>query len=231
MAIVWGIRGPRRCGTRSSATNLLDTGAPYYDTYETKDGGYVSIGPIEPHSSPSWSSGGSPATTWRPQRPRHVARQEEVYEELFLSKTRDEWCELLEGTDVCFAPVLPMSEAAQHPHPGEHGTIIEVDGVQQPAPAPRFSRTPGAIRGSGVDVGEHTDAALADWGFAAEEIAALHQAAPPPRPERPVPAFRQNVRRTRETPGNGSRRVSRSAVGVGDDRDVAELATRRGAFP
>ncbi|MFI5046416.1 MAG: CaiB/BaiF CoA transferase family protein [Acidimicrobiia bacterium] len=176
MAIVWGMRA-LGAWNEDLGTNLLDTGAPFYDTYETKDGRYVSIGPIE---RPFFAelvertgfTGDDVATR---NDPATWPAKKAVYEELFLSKTRDEWCELLEGTDVCFAPVLPMSEAARHPHLVARGTIIEVDGVQQPAPAPRFSRTPGAIRSLGVDVGAHTDAALADWGFTAEEIAALHQ--------------------------------------------------------
>ena len=96
------------------------------------------------------------------------------YEALFKSKTRDEWCDLLEGTDVCFAPVLPMSEAATHPHIVARDTIVELDGVLQPAPSPRFSRTPGEIQSVAGVVGSHTDATLADWGFTADEIAALH---------------------------------------------------------
>ena len=95
---------------------------------------------------------------------------------MFRTKTRDEWCELLEGTDVCFAPVLPMTEAAAHPHIVARGTIVEHDGMLQPAPAPRFSRTPGEIQGPPGVGGEHTDATLADWGFSADEIAALHDA-------------------------------------------------------
>ena len=87
------------------------------------------------------------------------------FTELFLTKTRDEWCELLEGTDVCFAPVLPMSEAKDHPHIVARGTIVEENGMSQPAPAPRFSRTPGEIQGPAAVAGEHTDETLADFGF------------------------------------------------------------------
>jgi alpha-methylacyl-CoA racemase len=98
------------------------------------------------------------------------------YTELFKSKTRDEWCAELEGTDVCFAPVLPMSEAADHPHIKARNTIVEANGIVQPAPAPRFSRTPGAIQRPGPKPGQHTDEALADWGFTSEEIAKLRDA-------------------------------------------------------
>jgi alpha-methylacyl-CoA racemase len=98
----------------------------------------------------------------------------DTFAELFRTKTRDEWCELLEGTDVCFAPVLPMSEAARHPHIVARGTIVEVDGDLQPAPAPRFSRTPGTIQGPARLGGADTDETLADWGFSKEEITDLH---------------------------------------------------------
>jgi len=96
--------------------------------------------------------------------------------ELFKSKTRDEWCEILEGTDACFAPVLPMSEAAEHAHMKARGTIVEEFGLAQPAPAPRFSRTPGSIQGPPAWPGQHTDEALADWGFTADEVAKLRDA-------------------------------------------------------
>ena len=147
MAIVWGLR---RIGHWDEAlgTNLLDTGAPYYDTYETKDGGYVSIGPLEPQFFAEFVERIGLDGDDLPDRNDRARgrRSASAFTELFHTRTRDEWCELLEGTDVCFAPVLPMSEAAQHPHVVARGTIVEVDGVQQPAPAPRFSRTPGAIQ-------------------------------------------------------------------------------------
>ena len=177
MAIVWGLRALGQWD-ESLGANLLDTGAPFYDTYETKDGKFVAIGAIEPAFFAEFLertgfdgddlASRNDRSTWAGKKPR--------YEELFRSKTRDEWCDLLEGTDVCFAPVLPMSEAVQHPHVLARETVVEVDGVQQPAPTPRFSRTPGAIRSTGPDVGEHTDVALADWGFTPDEIATLHAA-------------------------------------------------------
>jgi crotonobetainyl-CoA:carnitine CoA-transferase CaiB-like acyl-CoA transferase len=92
---------------------------------------------------------------------------------LMRTKTRDEWCALLEGTDACFAPVLDPGEAPEHLHLRERGTFTELGGVVQPAPAPRFSRTPGAVTAPPPAPGEHTDEALADWGFAPGEIAAL----------------------------------------------------------
>ena len=93
---------------------------------------------------------------------------------LFRTRTRAEWCERLEGTDVCFAPVLTMTEAAEHPHNVARGTFVDVDGVTQPAPAPRFSRTPAAIDRPPARPGEHTREVLADWGVDAARIDALH---------------------------------------------------------
>jgi alpha-methylacyl-CoA racemase len=92
---------------------------------------------------------------------------------LFRTKTRDEWCTIMEGSDICFAPVLSMAEAPHHPHNRERGTFVEQDGVVQPGPAPRFSRTPGAIQRPPARAGEHTEEALRDWGFSASDLADL----------------------------------------------------------
>jgi alpha-methylacyl-CoA racemase len=100
----------------------------------------------------------------------------ERFTAVFKEKTRDEWCAKLEGTDVCFGPVLTMGEAAEHPHMKARGTIVEHDGILQPAPAPRFSRTAPEIQGPARAPGADTDAILADFGFASDEIAALAEA-------------------------------------------------------
>jgi alpha-methylacyl-CoA racemase len=158
-------------------TNMLDTGAHFYDVYETKDGKYVSIGSIEPqfyalllkHTGLAGET--LPAQFDRDQWP---ALKEKVAG-IIRSKTRDEWCTIMENTDVCFAPVLSMSEAPSHPHNVARGTFTEVKGVVQPAPAPRFSRTPGAIQCPPAHPGQHTDEALADWGFSAADIAKLRE--------------------------------------------------------
>ena len=92
---------------------------------------------------------------------------------IVASKTRAEWVEVMEGTDACFAPILPMSEAKAHPHVATRRTIVEHDGMDQPAPAPRFSRTPSEIQGPAALPGQDTEAVLADWGFADDEVAAL----------------------------------------------------------
>jgi len=94
---------------------------------------------------------------------------------VFRGKTRDEWCRIMEGTDVCFAPVLSMAEAPSHPHNRQRQTFVEYAGVMQPAPAPRFSRTPGAISAPPANPGSHTDAALAEWGVATEEVRRLRE--------------------------------------------------------
>ena len=95
---------------------------------------------------------------------------------LFRTKTRQQWCDILEGTDVCFAPVLDYDEAPQHPHNLARQTFVEVDGVVQPAPAPRFSRTPSRIGSAPAAPGEHTVEGLRDWGFSESEIEQLRNA-------------------------------------------------------
>jgi alpha-methylacyl-CoA racemase len=158
-------------------TNLLDTGAPFYDVYETKDGRYVSIGSIEPQfyaeliRRTGLEGEALPKQMDRAQWP---ALRERL-RALFRSKTRDEWTRLLEGSDVCFAPVLSMREARDHPHNRARGLFVEVEGSPQPGPAPRFSRTQARIERPPPHAGQHTDEALADWGFARAEIAALRE--------------------------------------------------------
>ena len=95
--------------------------------------------------------------------------------EIFKEKTRDEWCDLMEHTDVCFAPVLSMAEAPEHPHNKERGTFVERNGIVQPAPAPRYSRTPGEIQRPPSFPGQHTDEAFAEWGVDADRIAKLRE--------------------------------------------------------
>ncbi|MFN8036324.1 MAG: CaiB/BaiF CoA-transferase family protein [Acidimicrobiia bacterium] len=165
---IWGERG----------TNLLDTGAPFYDTYETSDGEFVSIGSIEPQFYAELLERTGLADTGLPAQMDQSGwpAWHERFEALFKTKTRDEWCEILERTDVCFAPVLTMQEAAEHPHLRARKTIVTEFGLPQPAPAPRFSRTPGAIQGPPAWPGQHTDDVLREWGFATDEIAELRDA-------------------------------------------------------
>lgn len=166
-----GIWNPER------GTNMLDSGAHFYDTYETSDGKYVSIGSIEPQFYAELlrlSGLEGEELPHQMDRSQWPAMKERVAE-IFRSKTRDEWCEIMEHTDVCFAPVLSLAEAPQHPHNVERGTFVERDGIVQPAPAPRFSRTPGEIQRPPAHAGQHTDEVLAQFGFAEETIAALRQ--------------------------------------------------------
>ena len=160
-------------------TNLLDTGASFYDTFETSDGKYVSIGAIEPQFYAELLErtglADEEGLPWQHDRDSWPAMKER-FAAIFRSKTRDEWCEIMEGTDVCFAPVLSMAEAPEHPHNKERGTFVVEQGIVQPAPAPRFSRTPGAIQRPPSHAGQHTDEALADWGLPADRIAALREA-------------------------------------------------------
>jgi alpha-methylacyl-CoA racemase len=156
-------------------TNMLDTGAFFYEVYRTKDDKFVSVGSIEPQFYAALIElTGLGDGTAPPQMDR--ASWPELKEQLaaiFLRKTRDEWCEILEGHDVCFAPVLSMAEAPDHPHMAARGTFTEVAGIRQPGPAPRFSRTPGAITEPPPHAGQHTDEALVDWGLDPERVAAL----------------------------------------------------------
>lgn len=155
--------------------NLLDGGAPFYDTYETADGKFVSVAALEPKFYAELRSlAGLDDAEWDAQMDR--ARWPEMKKrlaEVIRQRTRDEWCALMEGTDACFAPVLSLAEAPSHPHNQQRGTFEEVAGVTQPAPAPRFSRTPGAISRPPAHPGEHTAEALGDWGFNPEEIERL----------------------------------------------------------
>jgi alpha-methylacyl-CoA racemase len=156
-------------------TNVLDTGAPWYDVYETKDGGYVAVGAIEPkffaelirklglRELPEQND----RTRWPEMRRR--------FAETFRTRTRDEWCRVFEGSDACFAPVLSWSQARQDPHNASRKTFIEAGGVEQPAPAPRFSRTPGGIRRPPPERGAGGEAALKDWGFDAGELSRLRE--------------------------------------------------------
>jgi alpha-methylacyl-CoA racemase len=160
------------------ATNILDGGAHFYNAYETKDGKYVSIGSIEAkfYAELLERLGIDPGTV-PPQEDREQwPAMTEKLKAIFLSKTRDEWCAIMENTDVCFAPVLTSEEAPEHPHNKERAAFVECGGVMHPAPAPRFDKTPCSIKGPAAAPGQHTDEALADWGLSSDEIAALREA-------------------------------------------------------
>ncbi|HSJ99010.1 MAG TPA: CoA transferase, partial [Myxococcota bacterium] len=159
-------------------SNMLDGGAHFYDCYETRDGRYVSIGSLEPQCYPELLERTGLAGEDLPQQMDRSAwpKLKERLAAVFKTKTRDEWCAVMEGSDVCFAPVLSLAEAPEHPHLVARNTFVEVEGARQPGPAPRFSRTPGRIERLGAQPGEDTDAALADWGIEAAELAKLREA-------------------------------------------------------
>jgi alpha-methylacyl-CoA racemase len=161
---------------RERGTNLIDTGAWYYEVYETADGGYVSLGSLEPQFFQEMLQRTGLRDTPDPDdRPTWPAMKERMAA-LIKTRTRAEWCELLEGTDACFAPVLSPAEAIEHPHNRHRATFTEVAGVAQPAPAPRFSRTAANVGGPPSWPGQHTEVALHDWGFDDVEIAKLRDA-------------------------------------------------------
>lgn len=163
--------------TKERMDNRLDGGAHYYGSYACSDGKFISIGSIEPQfyalllelceiDDPEFA---------KQNDKQHWASLRGKLEALFVTQTRDHWCALLEGTDVCFAPVLDLQEAPQHPHNLARQSFIEIDGVTQPAPAPRFSRTPTTVQAPAAMAGEHSEEILNDWGFAPDEILALQQ--------------------------------------------------------
>ncbi len=176
MAMIWGFRALGIWG--EFGTNVLDTGAPFYDTYETSDGKFIALGSLEPQFYAEFHAKaglGNDVDMARQMDPSTWPELRDKFTTLFASKTRDEWCEILEHTDACFAPVLTMDEAAVHPHIVARETIVKEYGLLQPAPSPRFSRTPGAIQGPPAWPGQHTDEVLGDWGFATDEIAGLRE--------------------------------------------------------
>jgi alpha-methylacyl-CoA racemase len=150
--------------------NAYDTGAHFYEVYETSDGRFMAVGAVEPGFYRAFLSGANldpdrfanqmDEALW-PQLKREV-------EAVFKTKTQDEWCAIFSGVDACVSPVLSPSEAPQHPHNIARGSFIGVDGVVQPAPAPRFSRTPTTVRHGAPALGEHGQEALDDWGIDAE---------------------------------------------------------------
>jgi alpha-methylacyl-CoA racemase len=156
-------------------TNLLDTGAHFYEVYECADGGYFGVGAIEPQFYAEFMrllglgeedlSTQMDRTTWPAMKQRFAA--------IFATRTREEWESVFAGTDACAAPVLSPAEAPDHPHNKVRGTFTEVAGVVQPAPAPRFLATPGEIRRPPPHPGQHGDEALADWGLTDAQVAEL----------------------------------------------------------
>jgi alpha-methylacyl-CoA racemase len=174
MAMFYGFKASG-AWTESRRSNLLDGGAHFYDTYQCSDGKWVSIGSIEPQfyalllektgiSDPAFKAQ-MDRGAWPDLKAKLAA--------VIATKTQSEWCALMEATDVCFAPVLDLDEAPKHAHNVARQTFVEVAGVTQPAPAPRFSKTPGAIQGPPPAIGAHDQEALRDWGFSEADVSAL----------------------------------------------------------
>ena len=168
MTMFWAFKSIGMHDENNPGTNLLDTGAHFYDAYRCKDDKFISIGSIEPQfyaellrltgldADPEFASH-MDRTKWSLLKPKVTA--------VFATKTQAEWCAIMEATDVCFAPVLTMSEAAQHPHNKERNTFVESHGVMQPAPAPRFSRTKTSLDQPPAHPGQHTSEVLTAWGI------------------------------------------------------------------
>jgi alpha-methylacyl-CoA racemase len=176
MSMFWAFKNVGMFNERAPGTNLLDTGAHFYDVFACADGRYVSIGAIEPQFyALLLSITGLDADEEFAQQmdASRWPRLKERLAEIMRTKTSAEWCALMEGTDVCFAPVLTMSEAARHPHNIARSTFVELDGVVQPAPAPRFSRTAPALSQPPAHPGQHTSEVLRDAGFTDDEVASL----------------------------------------------------------
>jgi alpha-methylacyl-CoA racemase len=167
-----GMMSPER------GTNLLDTGAHFYDVYETADGQWISLGSIEPqfYAELREHLGLDDEAFDHQLDPARWPELSERVAEVVRQRTRDEWDAILRDTDVCYAPVLSLSEAPSHPHHRARGTFVEVDGVAQAAPAPRFSRTPTAAPRPRTAAGADTRAVLSDFGFADAEVDALVEA-------------------------------------------------------
>lgn len=154
----------------------LNGASHYYDAYACADGEYISIASAEPqfYAELKQLLKLSEADFGEQMNPKRWPDQKAKLGAIFLTKTRDQWCDLLQDSDICFAPVLRFAEAPEHPHNKARNAFIEVDGVVQPAPAPRFSATPCAVSRAPAQRGEHTDEILAEWGFSSTQIADYH---------------------------------------------------------
>jgi alpha-methylacyl-CoA racemase len=177
MAMFYGFKAAGMWKDDERRANMLDGGAHFYDTYQCADGKWISIGSIEPQFyALLLEKTGITDPQFQQQMDRGVWDElRGKLGEVIKTRTQAEWCEIMDATDVCFAPVLTLDEAPNHPHNAERQTFVTVEGVVQPAPAPRFSATPGAIQGPPPRIGGHNEEALADWGFSGEAIAALKE--------------------------------------------------------
>ena len=168
----WGMWNAER------GTNVADTGAHFYETYETADGGFVAVGAVEPqfYAQLCHHARLDPDVFGKQHDVRCWPDQKEQLAGVFRMKTRDEWEEIFGQVDACVSPVLTPEEAADHPHNAARGVFVVQDNLLQPAPGPRFSRTPGAIQGPPPRPGEHSAEVLADWGFDETDVTDLQAA-------------------------------------------------------
>jgi alpha-methylacyl-CoA racemase len=174
MSFFHGLAAAGRWGA-ARQDNLVDGGAPFYAAYETADGRFVAIAPLEPRFFAALAERiGLPAPLAAAQHDRaQWPALRQALAGIFKARTRDEWCALLEGSEACFAPVLRLDEAARHPHAQQRGAFVEVGGLLQPAPAPRFDRTPAGHPRPAPEPGQHTRELLAEHGHSPQEIEAL----------------------------------------------------------
>jgi alpha-methylacyl-CoA racemase len=177
MAAFYGHRAGGRWTDRRAA-NGVDGGAPYYGVYQCSDGAWIALGSIEPQFFAILLTklGITDFPRDRQRDPTHWPDLRARLEATFRTRPRADWVALMEGSDACFAAVLSLAEAPAHPHNVARGTFVTVDGVLQPAPAPRFSRTPSEIQALDPGIGAHNETGLTSWGLAPEDVAALHDA-------------------------------------------------------
>jgi alpha-methylacyl-CoA racemase len=171
--VFWGLQAAGQWRAERGS-NFLDGGAPWYDTYRTADGHYMAVGAVEARFYAELLQGLNLADAGLP--PQHDRsgwpRLRAAFETVFASRTRDAWCRIFDGSDACVMPVLGFDEAPAHAHHRARGSFIEVNGVVQPGPAPRFSATPSAMPGAAPARGEGAAQALRDWGVDAMTAAA-----------------------------------------------------------
>jgi alpha-methylacyl-CoA racemase len=180
LAMFYGMRA-RGMFQDATGANFLAGAAPYYDTYKTKDHKYVAIGALEPQFFAQlldklgldWQRYARVGFPVVDPATREWTELRSAIASAVASRTRDEWCRIMEGTDACFAPVLTVEEAARHPHNVARGTYVKINGVEQNAPVPRFSRTPAETPAAPRRAGEDTDAVLTEAGFSRAQIEEL----------------------------------------------------------
>ncbi|MDB5730634.1 MAG: carnitine dehydratase, partial [Variovorax sp.] len=163
--------------TDGRGENIVDGGAPFYGTYETRDGKYVAVGAIEARFYEALTAGmGLQVAQLPPQNDRSTwARVRAQFVDIFRTRTRDEWVAAMEGRDACFSPVLDLDEAPRHPHLQSRRVFSAFDGVLHPSPAPRFGRTAASLRRPAPTAGQHSAEVLVEWGVGDTEIEALQR--------------------------------------------------------